>query len=250
MKNRLKVWIFPFIFCFVMIASCEGPPLGISWSDTERLVKEWWGEGVVDDALIEYRFPEDGKLRVTAQVVARGDTSEIMSYEFKKVWRKLGREWTISKGPCNENTKEYIIEAMNCPSLEVLVISAKNMDIMNGQLISCFEDGRYPANLMDVRKQIGKEKDRVKQERLLSFENNISCLVENTYHNKRYYGYGWADAIGDTTEWFPEYRGRIVYFPIEKHGKYARGYKLKASTSKGFLDYERLGDEWKPDCLK
>ncbi len=61
----------------------------------------------------------------------------------------------------------------------------------------------------------------------------LNSNVKNPYLPEQL---AFIDAIGDTSEWFPEYIGKVVYFPwVNKDGT-ASKYIIRGSKSTGFTD--------------
>ncbi len=206
------------VIMLVMFVSCCRE---ITEERMKKEIKAWWGMGGIDDVIIEDYLEQDTLLMVLSRLVVAGDTIVRMSYEFKKC--KFG--WGVSKGPVDNSVKELCIQDMLGSPIQMArasVIKANMRSLHSVLQIIYVETITFPTYLIN--------EDSEMNERVSQF---LRGGMKNPYspHEQPFIG-----ALGDTSEWFPDYIGKVIYFPwIQKDGT-TSGYVIRGSTGIGFID--------------
>lgn len=212
------------LFCAILI-SCSSEEIPITENVMKTEIRAWWGAKIFEGVVIDDTSRIGKTYEVDARMVVCFDTLEQMTYIFKR-YRKGWRVW---KGPVDQKTKgEMLKEMLNIP-----LNTAKNNIVMGNMReleravmqFAATSDGRYPANFT-----------------VKSFEMSYSVREILGPYLKNPYIPG-APAIilarGDTTEWFSEYEGKVIYFPLDVDFDelFASGFVIKGSSETKFLKH-------------
>ncbi|TES90349.1 MAG: hypothetical protein E3J87_10135 [Candidatus Cloacimonadota bacterium] len=220
-----RCWMLIVMIIAVTLSSCRDKQI----SPTEEVMKSeilaWWGARIFEDVVIEDTVRVKKTYEVYARMVVCFDTLEQMKYAFKK----YRRGWRVWNGPVDEKTKSKMIQEM----LEIPLNTAKNNIIMANmrelqRALMQFvieNDGRFPANF-DVKQ----------------YPMSLSVRELLGEHMKNPYIPGAPAvtmALGDTSEWFPEYEGKVIYFPLDVDFEevFASGFIVKGSSNTRFLKH-------------
>ena len=218
-----RCWMLVVMIIAVTLLSCRDKQI----SPTEEVMKSeilaWWGARIFEDVVIEDTVHVKKTYEVYARMVVCFDTLEQMKY----VFRGYRRGWRVLNGPIDERTKREMIQEM----LKIPLNTAKNNIIMANMRelqralmqFAIENDGRFPANF-DVK----------------PYPTSLSVRTLLGEHMKNPYISGAPAvtiALGDTSEWLPEYEGKAIYFPFEVDFEevFASGFIVKGSSNKRFL---------------
>jgi len=181
-------------------------------------IEEWWGiEGIVDGVLIDTVVQRDYVVGVVARLVVFDEPREPLAYEYT-----MSRgSWVISKGPFDEKKKRQVIADMCRDQAKRNIIMSNMRTLRTAVTMYVVESGEYPLGL--DRRTAGASQ---------SVLETLPTGTKNPYRSKEP---AFIDALGDTLEWFPEYRGKAVYFPLRDVGVSVTGFVIKGSTDKAFL---------------
>lgn len=187
----------------------------------KKKVHAWWDAKEIDDVLIEDYLEEDTLMTVLARLVVFGDTTVRMTYEFKKEKRR----WTVSKGPVDKGVRKFCIEDLTKSPIQNARLSVLKTNMQNLRVsleMIAAESGWYPPFIVASDSSIG--------ESILLF---LGSGMKNPYLDNEP---PFIDALGDTTEWYSEYIGKVVYFPWVEGDGTASGFVLKGSSALGFIE--------------
>lgn len=214
-----------FFLCFLMVSliSCKRVPEKLTEQDMKKEIRQWWTAKIFQGVIIEDTVNVWKKYVVNARMVVCYDTLEWLAYEFKE----FRKGWRVSKGPVDEKTKKEMIRKM----LKIPLNRAKNNIIMSNMRdlqralmqYANENDGRFPADLNVKRYRISY---------------NLKELLGHYMKNPYIPGtQAVMMANGDTSEWLPEYEGKVIYFPVgvDFDGLSASGFIIKGSSDRGFL---------------
>lgn len=215
----MKRWVLAFLV-FAILFGCRTEPVELTGEIIRSEIEAWWGAKIFEGIVIEETVEVDGTYEVAARMVVCFDTLETMKYVFKQ-YRKGWRVW---KGPVDERTKREMIEDMlaiplNTAKDNIVMSNMKELQRAVHQFTS--ESGRYPANFT-----------------VKDYSYSVKELLGPHLRNPYIPGApGVIIARGDTSEWFSEYEGKAIYFPLEVdfEGTYASGYVIKGSSDRKFL---------------
>ena len=219
-KEKGMKWLrfLSMILLFGAIFSCGTDEI------TEELMQKkitaWWGAKEISDVIIEDYLEEDTLLTVLSRLVVSGDTIVGMSYNFKR----FKKSWRISKGPVDDRIKKFCIQEMSespFKNARKAVLKANMRSLQSVLEIFYAESGRYPSSIA--------EDDSIMNGDILQYFQGI----KNPYFSN---DPPFIDALGDTGEWFPEYIGKVIYFPWIEEDETVSHYLLRSSTAMGFVD--------------
>lgn len=203
-----------------LLLGCRTEPAELTGEIIRSEIEAWWGARIFEGIVVDETIEVEDTYEVTARMVVCFDTLDAMKYVFKQ-YRKGWRVW---KGPVDEAKKREMIEDM----LAIPLNTAKNNIVMSNmkeiqRAVQQFasESGRYPANFT-----------------VKDYSNNVRELLGPHLKNPYIPGApGVIMAQGDTSEWFSEYEGKAIYFPlgIDFEGIYASGFVIKGSSDRTFL---------------
>jgi len=184
-------------------------------------IKDWWGTEIIDDVIIDDYLQEDTVFTVLSKLVVAGDTTARMSFEFKK----FKRDWRITKGPVTEDVRELCIQEfvkspMTLARETVLKVNMRNLQSVVEMYAA--EKGNFPAYIVSEDSELVK-----------GIVERLSPNVKNPYLPEQL---AFIDALGDTSEWFPEYIGKVIYFPWVNEDGTASKYIIRGSKSTGFIE--------------
>lgn len=201
-----------------MIVSCRP---GLNKEEAKTEIKAWWGVKEIDDVIIDRCTQVSLMYSVTARLVISNDTTEQMMFTFNG-----GK---ISNGPYDEETKKFVIEEIGLVKLRAFKELRRNLETLQRlfEQYAVFTKGKYPAHLGVKIKEVADFEGKHKEHTVLDLFPGL--ILKNPYFPGKS---AIIDAIGDTSEWFPEYRGKVVYFPLNKKGKAALDFVLKGYTDR------------------
>lgn len=215
-----KIFI-SFILLSVLI-SCDQKPNEI---ELKNEIKTWWKAEEINEVIINDIAKEKNSLTVLAQIVVIQDTLDRMTYEFEK----FSKGWRITKGPVDELTKVLFIETFWKAKIGRLKLNMHTLQL-SLENFSTMAEGFYPADftvkIKDIIAQLYKD-----IEYYSGGDETILNLLPENYTPEP------IKALGDTSQWFPEYKGKVIYFPMGIKGKGANSYIIKGSTDKAFIDF-------------
>lgn len=210
-KSLLLILLFSFFL------SCGKVEISEEWMQKE--IKSWWGAKEIDGVFIEDYLEEDSVLTVLARLVVESDTTVRMSYEF----RRFKRAWRMFKGPVDDKIKVYCIQQLAKSPMQhareaVLKANAANLRTVLEMYYA--STGSYPTHIAEGDSALSGE-----------LRDHFVPGIKNPYLLG---ALPFIDAMGDTSEWFEEYVGKVVYFPwVETDGE-VHYYLLRPSTAMGF----------------
>ncbi len=189
----------------------------------KKEIRQWWTAKIFEGVLIEDTVKVGKKYVVNARMVVCYDTLERMAYEFKE----FRKGWRVSEGPVDEKTKKEMIRKM----LKIPLNTAKNNIIMSNMRdlqralmqYASENDGRFPADFGAKRYEMS-----------YNLKGFLGPYMKNPY-------IAGTPAVmmanGDTSEWLPEYEGKVIYFPVgvDFDGLSVSGFIIKGSSDRGFL---------------
>lgn len=218
-----RCWMLVVMIIAVTLSSCRDKQLSLTEEVMKSEILSWWGARIFEDVVIEDTVHVKKTYEVYARMVVCFDTLEQMKY----VFRKYRRGWRVWNGPVDKRTKREMIQEM----LKIPLNTAKNNIIMANMRelqralmqFASEKDGRFPANF-DVK----------------PYPMSLSIRELLGKHMKNPYILGAPAvtiALGDTSEWFPEYEGKAIYFPLDVDFEevFASGFIVKGSSNKRFL---------------
>jgi hypothetical protein len=209
------------VLCLLILLSVSCTRKDSTEEQLKREIHAWWGMAEIDEVVIEDYLSEDTVMIVLSRLVVFGDTTVRMEYEFKK----QKREWRVSKGPVDERAKRFCIEELTKSPVHDARLSVLKANMQNLRVsLEMFgaESGWYPPYIVASDSSIS--------ESILLF---LGSGMKNPYLQGEP---PFIDALGDTSEWFPEYIGKVVYFPWVEGDGTASGFLLKGSSGLGFID--------------
>lgn len=209
--------------------------------DLERQILDFWGTKEVIDIMLGEVDVKEGRIKVYARTVTiYGDTLYRLLYRFdryrsgfrlsKKLKFEKAYKWKLKEEPYTTGTKDHFIRVIGLKNVKYLRTIVNDIHSVVGllEIFAAYTKGKYPAHLnVKVREIPGYCKG-------VPYEYTVLEIAETGFHEEIFLG----EAIGDTWEWFPEYKGKIVYFPLDIRGKAAMRFIVKGSTDTGFIDYE------------
>lgn len=205
------------VLSFVLICSCGQKELTEEWMQKE--IMTWWGAKEIDDVFIEDYLEGDSVLTVLARLVVGSDTTVRMSYEFKR----FKRAWRMFKGPVDDKIKEYCIQELAKSPMQhareaVLKANAANLRTVLEMYYAMI--GSYPTHIAEGDSALSEE-----------LRDHFVPGIRNPYLLA---ALPFIDAMGDTSEWFEAYVGKVVYFPWVETDGGVHYYLLRPSTAMGF----------------
>ena len=216
-----------FVVAAFMLVSC-------STRIDEELVKEkikvWWEAEGIEDVVVESFTKSQKTIIFNARLVVSGDTLERMTYEF----RKGMKGWELGRGPFAEKQKHFLLENVGLVNIDFFQRQRELVEMFKGvmDMYGSYTGGRYPPLLNTKINAIPEYQGDKGEETVLDM---IRTFLEGELP--------FVDARGDTNEWLSEYRGKVVYFPLQKEDSYALQYVVKAGLDTCFVD--DVLNEWK-----
>jgi hypothetical protein len=214
----MKGTILMVFVCALLFTGCGEGELTEAWMQKE--IMTWWGAKEIDAVFIEDYLEEDSVLTVLARLVVDDDTTVRMSYEF----RRFKKAWRMFKGPVDDKVRELCIQELAKTPMQqareaVLKANAANLRSVLEMYYATL--GSYPSHIA--------EGDSLLSDELRGY---FMPGVKNPYVPGQL---PYIDARGDTSEWFGDYVGKVVYFPwVETDGSVSY-YLLRLSTGMGFM---------------
>jgi hypothetical protein len=214
------------VFLFlVVLFSCSSEEAPLTETVIKSEILEWWGAKIFEGVVIDDTVRVGKTYEVAARMVVCFDTLEQMTYVFKR----YRRGWRVWRGPVDQATKVAMIKEM----LTIPLNTAKNNIVMGNMReleravmqFAVESDGRYPANFTVKAYEMS-----------YNIRELLGPYLKNPYIPR-------APAVimarGDTSEWFAEYEGKVVYFPlnVDFDGIYASGFIIKGSSDRRFLKH-------------
>jgi|GEM_PF-5936571 len=208
-------------FLLGLFVTCRNAPTLLTTEDVKKEIREWWGAKIFEGVVIEDTIRAGKRYEVYARMVVCFDTLQRMKYEFKK----FKRGWKITKGPVTEDVRklciqEFVKSRMTLARETVLKVNMRNLQ--SGLEIYAAESGSYPAYI--VTEDLGIKK---------GMRERLGCNGKNPYLPEEL---AYIDARSDTSEWFLEYIGKVVYFPWVNEDGTASKYIIRGSKSTGFIE--------------
>jgi hypothetical protein len=215
-------WIL--IILFVLVISILSCGKQITEGEVQRRIVEWWGSDAIDDVLVESIYnKEKNSIYFDARLVISGDTLERLSYVFVRSIEG----WKIERGPYDRKKIHELLSKISIKEIGLLKKQKQYEEMLKGGMdkFASFTGGEYPAQLSvkinEISDYKGKESEYTIEDILKPFFDDEWIFI---------------DALGDTSEWFDEYGGKIVYFPLGVRGKTAREYIVKSAVRDCFND--------------
>ncbi len=188
-------------------------------------IKEWWGiEEAIDDVLVDSIFHDGYAVKVIARIVLFEEPREPLTYQFKG--SRPG--WVISQGPFDEKKKRQVVADMCRDQAKRNIVMSNMRTLRTAVTMYVVESGEYPLGL--DRRTAGASQGVLE---------TLPTGTKNPYRSKEP---AFIDALGDTLQWFPEYQGKAVYFPLRNLGVSVTGFVIKGSTDKAFLGLTMRSD--------
>jgi hypothetical protein len=223
------------VLCLLILLTVSCARKDSTEEQLRREIHAWWGMGEIDEVVIEDYLLEDTVMIVLSRLVVSGDTTVRMEYEFKK----QKREWKVSRGPVDERAKRFCIEELTKSPVHDARLSVLKANMQNLRVsLEMFgaESGWYPPFIVASDSSIS--------ESILLF---LGSGMKNPYLQGEP---PFIDALGDTSEWFPEYIGKVIYFPWVQGDGTASGFLLKGSSGLGFIDLVLSGGSRTPEMIE
>jgi len=208
--------------------------------DLERQIFDFWGTEEVIDVMLGEVDVKDGRIKVYARTVTiYGDTLYRLLYRFdryrsgfrlsKKLKFEHAYKWKLKVGLYTKGLRDHFMNDIGLKNVKYVMTLVQDIQYVAGffEVFATYTKGKYPAHLNMKIKELSGYK-------WAPLESNVLDLAKKHYHKDVHI----VEAIGDTWEWFPEYKGKIVYFPLDIEGKAAMKFIVKGSTDTGFIDYE------------
>lgn len=221
--------------------------------DLETQIFDFWGTDEIVDVMLGKVEAKDGKIKLFAKMVTiYGDTLYRLPYTFeryrsgfrlsKKLKFEEAYKWKLKEEPYTTGIKDYFIRDIGLKNAKYVTTLVQDIQYVAGffEVFATYTRGKYPAHL-DV-----KVKEIPGYCKGVPYDHTVLDIARTCYTKKVHI----VEAIGDTWEWFPEYKDKIVYFPLDIKGKAAMRFIVKGSIDTGFIDFEmrnRYGykDPWK-----
>jgi hypothetical protein len=206
------------IVCCALLFSCRQQGLTEAWMQKE--IFAWWGTEEIDGVFIEDYLEEDSVLTVLARLVVGSDTTVRMSYEF----RRFRNAWRMFKGPVDDEVKEYCIQELARSPMQQAreaALKANGANLRSVLEIYYVSTGSYPSHITEGDSALGEE-----------LRGYFPSGMKNPYTLD---ALPFIDALGDTGEWFGDYTGKVVYFPLVEEDGSVSYYLLRLSTAMGFI---------------
>jgi hypothetical protein len=194
--------------------------------DEEMVIKAisaWWGVDGVDGVVVESFTRSPESMVFSARLVVSGDTLERMTYDF---YRGI-KGWELRRGPFTERQKQFLLEEVGLVNIGSFQSQRELAEVFKGvmDVYGSHTGGRYPLLLSTKLEDIPEYHGEKGEETILSM---IRPFLEGELP--------FVDARGDTGEWFSEYRGKVVYFPLQEEEGYALQYAVKPGMDTCFVD--------------
>jgi hypothetical protein len=211
------VIVAPLVFCCSLFVSCGQQELTEAFMRKEIL--RWWGAKEIDAVCVEDYLQEDSVVTVLARLVVGSDTTVRMSYQFKH-----SRDtWELDEGPVSEELKPFCVDELSRSPMRQAREAALKTNTANLRTVlemHCAATGNYPAHITEGDTALSPE-----------LRDYFLPGIKNPYIPE---ALPFIDALGDTSEWFEGYAGKVVYFPwVEVDGR-VEYYLLRPSTPLGF----------------
>jgi hypothetical protein len=213
------------LFILLLLFQCGREEVKLTQEQIKDEIKAWWGAKIFEGIVIEDTIKKKDTYTVNARMVVASDTLESMKYVLKRYWKG----YRIWKGPLNEKEKRKMIEEMLQIPLNMAknnVIKSNMRDVHRALMqYASGNEGRFPAN-MDVKETAMS----------YSLRDLLGPYMKNPYVPG-------APAVmvshEDTSQWLPEYKGKVIYFPLDVDFDEvsAELYVVKGSTNRRFLRF-------------
>jgi hypothetical protein len=217
---------------FLIFAVLTGILVGCGEEFGEEMMKKkirnWWDTRLIDDVIIVDYLKEDTAITVLSKLVVGSDTTVRTEYKFKQA----GRGWKIDRGPVDEKIKDLCIQSLRNTPIEmsrrtVLKTNMRNLQSVL-EIYGVSEGmGTYPTYLINENSEVAK-----------FISSYLGGEMKNPYLPDEL---PVIDAVGDTSDWFCDYIGKIVYFPWVEDDSTASGYVIRGSTGIGFINMVLVG---------
>lgn len=208
--------------------------------DLERQIIGLWGTDEVIDVMLGEFEVKDRKIKLYAKTVTiYGDTLFRLPYTFeryqsgfrlnKKLKFERAYKWKLKVGPYIKGVRDHFMNDVGLKNAKYVMTLIQDIQYVAGffEVFGTYTKGKYPAHLDVKVKELSSYK-------WAPLESNVLDLAKKHYHKEIHI----VEAVGDTWEWFPEYKDKIVYFSLDIKGRAAMRFIVKGSTDIGFIDYE------------
>ena len=213
-KGGIMKWIIMCIILFLIISnSCTQK---YNEDELKIEIKEWWESDEISEVVIDDIAAKRNKVKVLARVIIWDDTTNRLTYGFEK----FEKGWRITKGPLDEIDKSKFISKIMKPKIRDLTSKMYTLQL-------CLEDYSTMANVKYPLDFSVRIKDLISHS---ANNQTVLDLLPTNYEPKP------IMAIGDTSQWYPEYKEKVIYFPRVIEGKTAYSYIIRGSTAEGFIE--------------
>ncbi len=208
--------------------------------DLETQIIDFWGAAEVVDIVIGEVKVKDGKIKLVGRTVTMySDTLFGLPYEFiryrsgfrltKKLKFEPAYRWKLEVGEYTQSLRDHLMK-VGLKNVKYFATLVQDMQYVAGffEIFATYTRGKYPAHLgVKVKDVPGHCKG-------VPYDHTVLGIAKRAFHKEVYI----VQAVGDTWEWFPEYRNKIVYFPLDIKGNVAMRFIVKGSIETVFIDYE------------
>lgn len=209
-------YLIPVVAWAVVFAS----EVKLSKDEIKSAIKSWWAiERIIDEVVIDSVIEQGYNTKVVARLVVFDEARGPMTYEFERD----RKGWRISKGPVDESTKRLMIADMSLNQAKKNILMCNMRTLQKTVEVYAAEAGEYPVNL--------NSRANMMQQSILEM---LPSGAKNPFARGEP---AFATAVGDTDDWFAEYKGKAVYCPVRISGNAAGGYVIRGSTSNGFIEF-------------
>ncbi len=215
----MKRLLFVSIIAVAILVSCSS---GVGEDVAKQQIREWWQTESIQEVLIASCKGSRRTMMCSARLVVSGDTLGSMDYEFQ---RGMGG-WKLVRGPFHDKQKEFMLEAVGLLNIDFYRSQLELMEMFAGVLdiYGSYTKGKYPLTLNTKLRDIPGYDGEKGGESVLSM---MSPLLEGELP--------FIEGMGDTNEWFDEYRGRVIYYPLQKEDGYALQFAIRAAMDTCFV---------------
>ncbi len=203
----------------------------IDEDELKNEITDWWGIEEIREVIIDDVASEKNITKILARIVILEDTTERMVYKFEK----FVKGWRITEGPVDLLTKTLFIEQIPQQKLNILKNNMHTLQLaiedFSTMIHSASNDWIYPLNFTTKVKEIAKESQKIWN------DSTVLNLLPSTMINPYFPDESPVIvALGAPSQWFLEYMGKVIYFPVKITVNYAQDYIIKGSTDMGFIE--------------
>jgi hypothetical protein len=211
------------VVCAIAVISFASCSRGIDEGTAKQQIREWWQVDGIEEVVVE-SFRKTGKTSIcNARLVVSNDTLGRMTYEFH---RGVGG-WELTRGPFDDRRRQFLLDMVGLVNIDFFQSQLELLEMFAGvmDVYGSYGGGRYPLTLSTKLEAIPGYHGDKGEESVLSM---MQPFLEGALP--------FIEAMGDTNEWFDEYRGKIVYFPLQKEDGYALQFTVRAAMDTCFTN--------------